>query len=439
MRRLLLICGLALVLIAVGTIAFGGQRSAPPPATPALVSGADLERLSTDTLAAGISSLQAHLRNQPKDNSSWATLGLAYVEQARLSGDAGYYPKSESALRESLRVEPNDNDAAYAGLGALAAARHDFDAALRYADKSLAINTYGPRALAVRTDALTELGRYDEALAAGKQADTRQPGVQTFTRLSYQYELRGNTAKARDLLRRSLENSSSYSDQAFLHYQLGELARTNGDHRTAAREYDLALRADPKSLPALAGRARVRTIRGDVDAAIRDYTRVVDARPEPQYLVELGDLYASRGREADAAAQYAIVDTWRQLAEAGGVRTDLETALFEADHGSPEQAVREAQQEWKRRKSVHVADALAWSLHAAGRDAEAIKYAEQAARTGYRNATFAYHHGIIAKALGQRAKAKRLLSRALAIDPHFSTLHAPRVRTALAELTKLTK
>jgi tetratricopeptide (TPR) repeat protein len=291
----------------------------------------------------------------------------------------------------------------------------------------------------VRTDALTELGRYDEALAAGKQADIRLPGVQSFTRLAYQYELRGDTAKARELLRRSLENSASFSDQAFLHYQLGELARTNGDHRTAAREYDLALRADPKSVPALAGRARVRAIRGNVDAAIRDYTRVVDARPEPQYLVELGDLYASRGRKEDAAAQYAIVDTWRRLAEAGGVRTDLETALFEADHGSPERAVQEARQEWNRRKSIHVADALAWSLHAAGRDAEAVKYAEQAARTGYRNATFAYHHGMIAKALGQPAKAKRLLSQALAIDPHFSMLHAPRARTALAELTTLTR
>ncbi|GAB3407894.1 tetratricopeptide repeat protein [Flindersiella endophytica] len=436
MRRLLLIGGLALVLIAVATIAFGGPKSAPQPQSPTIAAGSDLERLSNDTLAAGIASLQAHLRNQPKDSSGWATLGLAYVEQARLTGDANYYPKAESALRESLEVGPADNDAAYAGLGALAAARHDFDAALANADKALAINAYGARALAVRTDALTELGSYDEALAAGKQADTRQPGLPTFTRLSYQYELRGNPTKARKLLRRALENAFSTSDQAFLHFQLGELARTNGDYRTAASEYDLALRADPASVPALAGRARIRVIRGDVDAATRDYTRVVDLRPEPQYLVELGDLYASRGQRDQAAAQYAIVDTWRELAKAGGVRTDLETALFEADHGSAGQAVREARQEWKRRKSIHVADALAWSLHMAGRDREAITYAGQAARTGYRSATFAYHHGMIAKALGQNTKARQLLSRALAIDPHFSPLHAPRARAALAELTK---
>lgn len=423
MRRALLICGLALALVVVGAIAFGGDREAAPQAQPpTLVAGSDLERLSADSLATGIASLQGHLRDQPRDSSSWATLGLAYVEQARLTGDTGYYPKADQALRESLRVKPADNDAAYAGLAALAAARHDFSDALRLADKALSINAYGARALAVRADALTELGRYVEAFAAAKRADAIQPSVTTFTRLSYQYELRGDTAKARTLLQRAVESSYSMSDLAFSHYQLGELARNTGDVRTAAREYDLALRADPKSVPALAGRARVRAIRGDVAGALRDYRKVVDARPEPQYLIELGDLYTSLGRTEEAAAQYAVVGTWQRLAMAGGVRTDLEIALFQADHGSAEEAVRNARREWNRRKSIHVADALAWALHAAGRDQEALKYAKLAARTGYRNATFDYHHGMIAKALGRSGEAKRLLSSAYAIDPMLAKL-----------------
>jgi hypothetical protein len=41
---------------------------------------------------------------------------------------------------------------------------------------------------------------------------------------------------------------------------------------------------------------------------------------------------------------------------------------------------------------------------------------------------------MILAALGRRAAAQRQLTEALQINPHFSPLHAPRARAALAEL-----
>jgi tetratricopeptide (TPR) repeat protein len=161
---------------------------------------------------------------------------------------------------------------------------------------------------------------------------------------------------------------------------------------------------------------------------------VVNRLPLPGYLTEYGEMLTAAGRPAGAATQYAVARTWVRLAKASGVATDLETALSAADHGDKAEALRAARAEWARRHSVHVADALAWALHVNGKDAEALRYAALANGQGYRNALFRYHQGMISKALGRTADARRDLTAALRLNPHFSALHAPLARAALAAL-----
>ncbi|MGH3909264.1 MAG: tetratricopeptide repeat protein, partial [Pseudonocardiaceae bacterium] len=124
----------------------------------------------------------------------------------------------------------------------------------------------------------------------------------------------------------------------------------------------------------------------------------------------------------------------QRLYEAAGSTDDLAVSQFAADHGDPAEALRRAQAEWDRRQSVFVADAVSWALHVNGRDAEALTFADRAAALGSRNATFAYHRGMILAALGEQDEAQRQLTETLEINPHFSPLHAPRARAALDEL-----
>jgi len=53
---------------------------------------------------------------------------------------------------------------------------------------------------------------------------------------------------------------------------------------------------------------------------------------------------------------------------------------------------------------------------------------------GYRNALFAFHAGMIQAKLGDRLQARRLLTEALDINPHFSIQYAPVAHAALAKL-----
>ena len=228
--------------------------------------------------------------------------------------------------------------------------------------------------------------------------------------------------------------AGSGADLAWTSYHLGELRFNSGDLTgpgvSTARERRPMRPTSPTS-PAWA-RSRGRS--GDLDGAIDRFTEVVQRFPSPEYVATLGDLYAARGDRQEARNQYDLVRVQAELSAANGVNTDLELALFDADHGDPEAALRAARAEWNRRHSVHVADALAWALHVNGLDREAVTYSRHALSLGTRNAQFLYHAGMIELALGNTAGARDLLGRALAINPHFSVMHAPNAARALERL-----
>ncbi|WP_262058353.1 tetratricopeptide repeat protein [Streptomyces sp. STR69] len=425
------------VAMTAGAIAIGAAKDSGATGVAAVSSAVSPDLLASGSLDASITALQAHLRTQPKDFDGWATLGLAYVEQARTKGDPSRYPQAQAAFTRSLKISPN-NENALEGRAALAAARHEFSEALTYADQVLKENPYSERALCSRIDALVELGRYDEASKAADLADARKPGVPVFTRYAYVHELRGDVKTARTVLEQALAAATSPGDISYVAGTLGQLAWNQGDYKTALDYYGRALAADENYLPALEGRARAQAALGDRTDAIKGLELVVSRYPLPQPLVELGELYESRGAAGDKAKaddQYALVDAWIALARANGVNADLDTALAAADHGDIKSALKAARAEWARRHTVHTADALAWALHVNGRDKEALAYARQATATGYHNASFIYHLGMIELATGHTADGRAHLTKALKLNPGFSPLGASKARKAL-EATK---
>ena len=70
-----------------------------------------------DALQASITKAQVHLRSEPGDWDAWATLGSAYVQEARITADPSYYPKAEGALNRSLQLRPDGNVSAMVGHG----------------------------------------------------------------------------------------------------------------------------------------------------------------------------------------------------------------------------------------------------------------------------------------------------------------------------------
>ncbi len=435
MGRLAIVIAVAFVLSVSGALGLvrGSDPESPPGPAPDTGAVAAAGRADAGDISAMVGSLQDRLRTVPSDDRTWAALGLAYVEQARVSGNPTFYDQAEQAVDRSLRLNPQDNAVALAARAALDAARHDFTDALDAADQALRIDPYQPNALFVRVDALTELGRYREQLTALSTADTRQPGVPVAARYSYAYELRGDLAEASRILRRSAASSSG-ADRAYLLTLLGDLDRRRGRLDDSATHLREALRLAPESVAARAATARLSVARGRYGEAVTRWSEVVALLPLPEYLTELGELEEFLGDDDAAQAQYDVVDATTRLFASKGVNTDLEVALFAADHADAETAVASARTEWGRRHSIHVADVYAWSLHQAGRDGAALRLSRAATRLGTAEARMWIHRGTIEASLGLDAQARTHLRRGLGIDPGFAPLQVREARALLSSL-----
>jgi tetratricopeptide (TPR) repeat protein len=427
-RSRIVIVGLAALLLSgIGSVVglrHGSDHvtAAPAAATP------------VDRLAESIARAQQRLRDVPGDYDTWAALGGAYLERARVTADPSYYPKAEGALRRSLRIHPDGNATALIGLGALANARHDFAAARELARRALRIDSYSADTYGVLADAQTQLGNAAAATSAVQRMLDLRPGLAAYARASYDLELHGRLAPAESLMRRALNAAVDPADIAFCRYQLGELDWQTGRLQAAAAEYAAGRAADPSYLPLLAGQAKVAAALGRTDEALSGYAQLTARYPAPMYLFDYADLLRAVGQPARADEQLALAGAALRLFVANGGTDDLGTAQLVLAQNRPGDAVPAARRGWSRRHFADVADVLGWALHEAGSDAQALSYARRASALGARNAGYLFHLGMIESSLDRKGDARRDLRAALALNPHFSPRYAPLAAATLARL-----
>ena len=122
----------------------------------------------------------------------------------------------------------------------------------------------------------------------------------------------------------------------------------------------------------------------------------------------------------------------QRLLVANGVKTDLETALFNVDHGIRLHAsLALARLARRERPSIDGDDVLAWALERTGHCGEALRYSKRALRLGTLDALKFFHRGMSEGCLGRAAAKRAWLGRALRVNPQFSILWTPVAKRAL--------
>jgi tetratricopeptide (TPR) repeat protein len=430
--------------IAGGAALLGGAFSGSPKANPLAVLAANatgspeqralgqlLAGLSTGNTAGYVRKLERRVARRPKDADTLAVLGLAYQQRARETGDPTFYRLSDAALRRAGAAH-GPLALVVQGDASLANTRHQFRKGLRLARQAVRLDASNGAAYGALGDALLNLGRYRQAFRVYDRMALLAPGIASFTRVANARELLGRPAAAAEADELALEAGSAVPENvAWTTVQLGNVRFNMGEPARAARIYRRALRQLPGYVHAEAGLARVEAAEGRYSPAIARLRRVVAELPIPAYVILLGDTLRASGHEAAARREYALVGTIERLFAANGVRTELQTAIFDLDHDRHvADALRRAATAYRSAPSIYAEDALAWGLFRTGRCREARAHSKHALRLGTRDALLVFHRAMIERCLGD-ASASGWFARALAINPHFSILWSPVARRAL--------
>ncbi|HEY1012926.1 MAG TPA: tetratricopeptide repeat protein [Herpetosiphonaceae bacterium] len=414
-----------------------GNLGAEPTTAAATCQSAPALRQGAQTLPAGAEALawyQDRIKTCPDDQRAYGQLGAAYAQRARETGDPAYYTKADAVVAEALRRDPRDQTA-LAVKGSLALSRHQFAEALAIGQEALEVNPNTAQLYGIVGDAQIELGQYDEALDTVQKMVDLRPDLSSYSRVSYLRELRGDLPGAIEAMSQAASAGSPAAENtAWSYVQLGNLYFNTGDLAAAEREYLRAGSLAADFVPAQAAQARVLAARGEFDQARLMYGQVLKRLPLAEYAIAAGEMELAAGDEAAARKQFDLVAAIDQLNQANGMVTDLEMALFLADHGDPQAAVARARAAYAQRPGVKGAETLAWALSQAGQHDEASKLIAEARKLGTKDAALFYHAGMIALRAGDTAGARDLLRQALALNPFFSPLQAAAARQTLASL-----
>lgn len=437
-----------LAVLAAGVACFalllGGAFSRPAKPSPLQVLRANAEGspdqralgrllagLSTGNTAGYIRTLERHVARRPQDAPALTALALAYQQRARETGDPTYYRLSDTALHRA-NAAGGQTPLVVQGEASLANTRHQFRKGLRLAREAVQLDPYNGSAYGALGDALLNLGRYNRAFRVYDRMALLAPGVASFTRVANARELLGRPAAAAQADELALEAGSTVPENlAFAAVQLGNTRFNTGRLAQAAAAYRRALLVLPGYVHADAGLARIDAAKGHYRRAISRLRHVVDVLPIPAYVILLGDALHAAGRERAAQREYALVGAIERLFAANGVRTELQTAIFDLDHRRDiADALGRARLAYASAPSIYAQDAVAWGLFRAGRCQEARAYSRRALRLGTRDALLIFHRAMIERCLSSRS-APSWFARALAINPHFSIVWAPVAREAL--------
>jgi tetratricopeptide (TPR) repeat protein len=387
---------------------------------------------SHDTLAAA----ERRISRNPEDPAGYQSKAMALMALQRETGDPELYVRAEKALLEAKRRAPEDYQTRKL-LAWVVAGEHRFPEALELARECARRNPSDSWNYGVMADALTELGRYEEAVTAVQTMVDLRPGAPSYARAAHQRHLRGDVKGALALYQTALEATApaDHEGVAWLRSQRAETCFQYGDRKAAAAEIDRALAALPGYPMALALRARLAAAQGRLSEAAETWRGLLARVPRADWRAALGDVYAAMGRRREAAAEYARVE--RELrAQLSDSAADAghQLADFLADHGrDPKRALALARADTVESRDVRGMDTLAWALYRNGRYAEAWDASASARRLGTRDSRLLFHAGMIALKLPARqAEGRRLLREALALNAGWSLVDAPVARRVLA-------
>lgn len=389
----------------------------------------------------------------PDNYASFDHLGSTYLQKARETGDPTFYELADKAYARALSLLPADKPESAgttAHVATLYLSEHRFADSVALARRSLALDPGLLSAYATLGDAQFESGDYAGAAASYAQLNLPAGALPPRPGINYLFETRqaglcfiqGKPQEAiahmQAALAKDVEAGLPRENLAWSQFSLGELYFGGGNLAEAEKWYQAALTTFPGYHRANAWLGQLRASQGLYAEAADLYRKAIAVIPLPAYVAALGDIESKQGHAAEAAKQYSVVDFIAKLSALNQQLFRRELAVFYADHDTHlAEALDFAREELKQRQDVFTYDVLAWASYKNDRILEATEAITHALAQGTKDPLLFFHAGMIYRRQGDAAKARELLEKALAINPHFHVFYADEATRVLAALNPI--
>lgn len=394
---------------------------------------------------AAIEGLQYKLRKNSNDTQSKLLLALAYMQEARITGEHPYYYPAALELVEDVLDRKNADPAihfeATVAKASIQLSLHQFEEARKTGNAALKLSERRAAVYGVLCDALVELGDYEEAVRMADQMVAIRPDLNSYSRVSYLREIHGDLEGAIQAMNMAARAGTPTLEQtAWAKYTLGQLHEKKGDLQTAELIYTQILEERPSYAFATGGLGRVKAKTGDHAAAIKLFQQAAGTLPEFSFQQELAHLYRQTGQKRKAESTIEeLLEGFKEDQEAGHVM-DLELATVYLELASdPDQALKYAQKEYKRRPgNIDVCKMMASVYYKKQDYAKADAYLRKAMRTQSQDAALLCLNGLVSYKTGNKAMGEELIRKSFSIDPFQNSSISQEGKVIIAHsLTKL--
>lgn len=338
--------------------------------------------------------LQLNLQKKPADIRSQIALVSLYINEGRVTGDFDYYNAAAMAGISKILDKDPDHFEALTFQSTIFLSEHQFEAALKIAEKVKSLYPYNAYVYGLITDAQVELGNYEEAIKAAEQMISLRPDIRSYSRIAYIREIHGDLNGAVEAMRLAVDAGAPGEESTeWCRFQIGRLFEHLDDWKAAEEQYQLALKYRLNYAPALNGMGNVAMKHKNYKNAIAFYSNANVIVSDHSSMEGLAAAYEASG-ENDRAASIRKEIFLKMKGYSGdglrpkpeGQNEDHEMAHACMGIGDLQTALKYALVEQKRRPgNIEVNETVATVYAKMGKYDEALPYIKTALRTKSKN------------------------------------------------------
>ena len=291
----------------------------------------------------------------------------------RTRPDVAQFERARRFAETAVKQTPG-NGRAWTLLAWVRMIEHRFHDALAAATRAEKLTPNDPRLLLLKSDTLTELGRYDEAATLTQQLADTAPSIPAWTRAAHLRFLFNDLDGAIQIMSMAARAGAARGEtSAWVWLDLARLHLDAGNLAAAKDALAAAERAQP-GLPATrSNEARLQLAMGNPRAALSLYREALNKMPSAEDALSawrIAQQLHDKGLEKHMAALLV------GFAKLDLARSRRALAEHLAERGQFDSALKYARGEYADRPDIYSAATLARVLNRAGKTLEARRYAK---------------------------------------------------------------